>query len=211
MNDRAGLCCKANKTHPQAPWEEDCHRGRWESLIRLLVGGQCVDLKARILIIIQIRRKLISSYFMTRLGVDLRCLTFMANLWLIETQHKGIKSKLQLHANLLIFSTTVQRWGMSERRMLCPRKRHMRMHAHTPTSCEMLLCPTAFSQHEQTRSFCAQLPSFAWYPLGGGCWENSHQMKGSYVRKVTVEIAVRSPYPTFHVRYLPRLWTTRII
>lgn len=76
MNDRETLYHKDNEA---TPWEEYCHRGHWESPISLLVGGQLTELKVRILIIIQIRRKLISSYFMMCLGVVHCCLSFMAN------------------------------------------------------------------------------------------------------------------------------------
>lgn len=77
MNDRETLYHKGNKA---TLWEEDCHRVHYESPISLLVGGQLMELKVRILIIIQIRRKLISSYFMTCLGVEHCRLSFMANL-----------------------------------------------------------------------------------------------------------------------------------
>lgn len=61
-------------------WKEDCHRVHYETPISFLVGGQLMKLKGRILIIIQIRRKLISSYFMTCLGVEHCLLGFTANL-----------------------------------------------------------------------------------------------------------------------------------
>lgn len=69
-----------HKGKKAALWKEDCHRVHYESPISLLVGGQLMKLKVRILIIIQIRRKLISSYFMTCLGVEHCRLGFMANL-----------------------------------------------------------------------------------------------------------------------------------